>query len=57
VSQIVGIYQKNIFEICALYHIMPFAKTIGLVKMDNFNSSKDPKNFHKTPFKAHKWKI
>ena len=26
VSQIAGIFQKNIFESCTMYHIMPFAK-------------------------------
>ena len=29
VSQIVDIFQNNIFESCILYHIMPFAKMIG----------------------------
>ena len=32
VSQIAGVFQKNIFESCTLYHIIPFAKIIGPVE-------------------------
>ena len=33
VSQIAGIFLKNIFESCTMFHIMFFAKIIGPVEI------------------------
>ena len=33
-SQIIGVFQKMIFESCTLFHIMPFAKIIGPIDIN-----------------------